>query len=175
MTTASEKRAAALAQLNLVLSFFPRAESRLALVFSVDVSLLALMTAAIPPYARWDARMYLAGFAGGLFCVSLLHIWLGMFPNVTGGTLEEGRVSLVYFGTVGKRAEAVFVSEFLAQTDEAYTRDLLGQVWVNSRILTEKFDHLQKAFLWLLAGLVPWIAAVAMMAALNPSSTRLLP
>ena len=175
MTSASDKRAAALAQLNLVLSFFPRAESRLALVFGVDVSLLAVMTAAIPPYAKWDGRMFLAGFAGILICISILHIWVGMFPKVDGGKLEADRKSVVYFGTVGNRTETAFVSEFSSQTDESYTRDLLGQVWINSRILSEKFDHLQKAFLWLLVALVPWLAAIATMAAVHPSDSRLFP
>lgn len=175
MSTASDKRAAALGQLNLVLGFFPRVESRLALVFGIDVSLLAVLTAALPPYSKWDARMFLAGFACLLLLISILNIWLGMFPKVAGGNLEAGRKSVVFFGTIGSRTELAYVSEFLEETDQSYTRDLLGQVWINSRILVEKFDHLQKAFLWLLAALVPWLAAIAVMAALNPSDRSLLP
>lgn len=173
--TPEQRRATALTQLNLVLAFFQRVESRLALVFGVDVSMLALLTAALPPYAMWDARMLLTAFAVFLIVASVNSIWWGMFPNVAGGKLEDGKTSVVFFRSVGDRKEAAFVDEFSAQTEESYTRDLLGQIWINSKILSAKFASLERAFLWMLAALVPWLAALAVMLSMNPNDRRLLP
>jgi hypothetical protein len=91
---------------------------------------------------------------------SLWHLYKGAFPRLEGG---EG--SLIYFREIAKTTEANFVSEFARQDEPTYVNDLLGQVWRNSQILTEKFDHLKKAFWALGLAIVPWAIALLLNAA----------
>jgi hypothetical protein len=168
-------RSVATNQLQLVLSFFSRVESRLAMLLGVDLSMLALLASTAPPAGQLDARSLLAVLPALLVLASLYHIWHGFFPQLDGGKLDDtGAQSLVFFVTISKRNESLFVEQFRGQTEDAYIRDLLGQVWRNSDILSQKFDHLKSAFLWMLVALLPWIVVLAVFAAQNTGAKRLL-
>lgn len=173
-SSAEALRSAANTQLGLVLGFFQRAESRLALVLTVDLSMLALLTASAPPLRMWNASMVVAALPAGCIVVSLAQIWLGLFPNVEGGVLPDGKTSLVFFGTIARRSEDAFAREFSDQTDESYTRDVLGQIWTNSTILSEKFARLKLAFMWMLVALIPWLVTLMVFASMRPAATSLL-
>ena len=70
-----------------------------------------------------------------------------------------------YFREIAQRSEAEFVTSFREQTEEAYIQDLLTQAWRNSQILTEKFNHLSKAFLFLAWAIIPWLIVLAILSA----------
>jgi hypothetical protein len=74
-----------------------------------------------------------------------------------------------YFREIAKRTESSFVEEFMAQVDEVYIKELLSQIWRNSEILTEKFNHISAAFNWMVLALLPWIASLAFLALRYPS------
>ncbi len=48
-------------------------------------------------------------------------------------------------------------------TDEEYLNDLLGQIWRNSAILTQKFHHMKWAFYSLALAIVPWIISLVVL------------
>lgn len=48
-------------------------------------------------------------------------------------------------------------------------KDLLGQVWRNSCILTAKFDALKWAFILMALAIIPWGATVALFSSQSPS------
>ena len=70
--------------------------------------------------------------------------------------------SLIYFREVAGRTETRFIEEFKEQSDSHHVSDLLGQVWRNSEILKEKFDHLKTAFVFLALAIPPWGIALAL-------------
>lgn len=168
-------RSVATNQLQLVLGFFSRVESRLALLLGVDLSMLALLASTAPPAAKLDSRALLALLPALFILASLYHIWHGFFPQLEGGKLDDrGGQSLVFFGTIAKRKEAAFVQEFRGQSEDTYIRDVLGQVWRNADILSQKFEHLKSGFLWMLVAVVPWIVVLAVFSAQNVDATRLI-
>jgi hypothetical protein len=167
-------RESAGARLSLVLGFFPRVESRLTLVLGVNLSMLALLVSAAPPLAKWNAAAAIVLLPVACIVASLYYVWRGLFPDVRGGTLTDGRTSLVFFGTIAARTEIVFVADAASQTEDDHTRDLFSQVWINSKILSIKFESLRVAFLWMLVSIIPWMAALGVFASMNPDAKTLL-
>jgi len=143
-------------QLDRVLSFFPRVDALSSVVLGVDVGMLALLANSILPPKTFDWRIVFAAAAIVLIGLSLIHLYKGSFPRLDGGWH-----SLIYFREIAQRNEADFIKEFSAQRDEDYTNDLLSQVWRNSEILTQKFDHLKRAFYFLAWAVIPWAVALA--------------
>lgn len=70
---------------------------------------------------------------------------------------------MLYFREIAQRTEAKFIDEWLQFMDEEYLKDLLGQVWRNSEILKQKFDHIRWAFNLLALAVVPWLLSVALL------------
>jgi len=99
-----------------------------------------------------------------LLGISLCRLYLGAFPSLKGG--EE---SLIYFREIAKKREQPFIDAFIAQTEEAYVKDLLGQVWRNSQILKMKFDHLTSAFNFMAMAIVPWLGSLVWLTIHYPS------
>jgi hypothetical protein len=147
-------------QLNLVLSFFSRVDTKLSVVLAVDTGMLAVLGSDSPPLntLSWPA-LVVAGSAVVLIGVSVIFLYRGAFPSLKGGN-----ASLVYFREIANRAEHQFIEQFKNQNDEQRVNDILGQVWRNSEILKAKFDALKAAFTFLAIALIPWVAALALFA-----------
>jgi hypothetical protein len=150
-------------QLNLVLSFFPRVESKSSVVLAIDTGMAAFLASNAPPLAIFSLWMWMtSGLTLVLLGTSVVVLYRGSFPNLAGG-----ESSLIYFREIAKRTEHRFVEEFSAQSEKHYASDLLGQVWRNSQILSIKFDCLKRAFIFMALAIVPWIASLALFAAYN--------
>lgn len=145
-------------QLSRVLGFFPRVDAVASVVLGVDLGMLALLANGALPQKAFDWRMAFAALPVLLIGFSLLHLFRGYFPRLTGGWL-----SLIYFREIAQRLEADFIREFRDQDEDAYVNDLLSQVWRNSEILTQKFDHLSKAFKFLALAIIPWLIALVLL------------
>ncbi|MBZ5528003.1 MAG: DUF5706 domain-containing protein [Acidobacteriia bacterium] len=148
-------------QLNLVLNFFSRVDAKASMVLAVDTAMAGYLAGRMPslktmPY--WQTLIPLSAFL--LIGNSIWNLYKGAFPNLQGGNL-----SLVYFREIAKRTEAKFIDEFLAQDETSYVKDVLGQVWRNSEILTEKFKHLKVAFIFMALAVLPWVVSLASFAA----------
>ena len=143
-------------QLARVLGFFPRVDAKASVLLAVDTGMLGFLASKIPPIRTltwWEVAIPSA--AALLLAVSLWYLYKGAFPKLKGGGM-----SLVYFREIARRTEPKFIDEFLKQSEEARAKDLLGQVWRNSEILTEKFDDLKKAFVCLALAIPPWVVAL---------------
>lgn len=143
--------------LNLVLSFFPRVDSRASVVLAVNTGMLGYLAAHLPPILllNW-CDMIAPVFTLGLLIPSYWNLYRVAFPNLAGG---EG--SLIYFREIAKRTEGKYIDEFMAQQEADYIKDVLGQAWRNSVILKEKFGHLKLSLIFLVAALLPWLIALA--------------
>lgn len=159
-------------QLNRVLGFFPRVDAKVSVLFSVDIAMLALLAGKAPiSTLQWNLFPSLVALlALTLVALSLFFLYQASFPRLAGG-----HRSLLYFREIAAREEAVFVDEFREQSEDAYLKDLLRQVWRNSEILKQKYDYLKYAFISLICALLPWLVALAIFAALNSNGqTQLL-
>ena len=77
--------------------------------------------------------------------------------------------SLIYFREIACRTETNFIDAIRAEEEESRVKDLLGQVWRNSCILTAKFDALKWAFILMALAIIPWGATVALFSSQSPS------
>ena len=147
-------------QLDRVLSFFPRVDAKGSFLFALDTGLLALLALNLQPE---DFRVWflIVPAISVLLIVgtSLYFLYRCSFPWLKGGA-----DSLIYFREIAKRTEAKFIDEFIAQTDNAHTRDLLGQVWRNSEILKMKYDAIKISFVLSALALIPWTIFLALAA-----------
>jgi len=143
-------------QLNRTLGFFPRVDTKASVILAVDTSMLAFLASKASPYTplRWEWIPIAAAVV--LLGVSLWHLYREAFPQ-----LDGGQQSLMYFREVAKRTEVKYLTEWKQLTDAQYLDDLLGQVWRNSEILKQKFNHVRVAFNCLALAITPWLIAIA--------------
>jgi hypothetical protein len=143
-------------QLNRVLGFFPRVDSKASVVLAVDTGMLAFLVTHIPrleSLSWWEIAILFATIV--LLGVSLWHLYKEGFPSLKGGS-----GSLIYFREIAARTEAKFIDEFTKQSEPDHVKDLLGQAWRNSEILREKFDHLKWSFVFLALAIPVWAASL---------------
>jgi hypothetical protein len=144
-------------QLNLILSFFSRVDAKLSTVLAIDTGMLAALSASLPAVGKMTGWMAVSPvLASGLLIASYVYLYRGGFPNVKGG-----HSSAIYFKEIAKRTEATFIEEYCRHTAESLRQDVLGQVWRNSEILTEKFRCLKVAFICMAIGVLPWALSLA--------------
>jgi hypothetical protein len=151
-------------QLNLVLSFFSRVDSKASVVLAVDTAMLGYLASKIPQ-VKWPPSwpLVIPLSAALLLFLSIWHLYKTAFP-----ILKGGHSSRVYFREIAARTEAKFIDEFMAQQETDYSKDLLGQAWRNSEILVEKFNHLKSAFIFMALSVVPWTIALLQLAIKAP-------
>lgn len=141
-------------QLNRVLGFFGRVESKASALFAINSALLAILCLNL---SRNDIHIwYLAASAILAVCLILIsHYFLYRcaFPSLKGGNN-----SLIYFREIANRTEAKFIDEFVSAGEDELTRDILGQVWRNAEILKIKFNSVKVAFILTAISLLPWAA-----------------
>ncbi len=143
-------------QLNLVMVFFARVDAKTSVLLGVDLAMLASLAATAPKLELWEGRLLFAAIPLSLLAASLWHLYRASFPQ-----LEGGRESLIYFREIASRTEGKFIEEYKKQRSTTYLNDVLSQVWRNSQILAQKFDHLRTAFLFMAWSLVPWLITLA--------------
>jgi hypothetical protein len=147
-------------QLGLVLSFFSRVDAKLSTILAVDSGMIAALSASVPPLAQVSAWMAIApAIATALMVASYIYLYKGGFPDVRGG-----HQSCVYFKEIANRTEAKFIDDYSRQTPDSLRLDVLGQVWRNSEILTEKYRCLRIAFICMAVGAIPWALSLALFA-----------
>jgi hypothetical protein len=151
--------------LNRVLGFFPRVDFISSIVLAIDVSALAVLASNAPPLKELDRWSVVALGSVILIGFSLYHLYKGAFPRLQGGPL-----SLIYFREIASRREEEFIKAFVEQEGEFYLNDLLRQIWRNSEILTQKFDHLKYSFMFLAYAITPWLISIIVFASRHTES-----
>jgi len=158
-------------ELNLVLGFFPRVESRSSVVLAIDTGMAGFLAASAPALHSFSFWMAVTGIATlVLLSVSIGFLYAGSAPNLKGG---EG--SFVYFGEISIHREHKFIESFCEQTEKAYANDLLGQAWRNANILGVKFHCLKWAFRFMAIAIPPWLVTLFLFANSGTHSTLLKP
>lgn len=139
-------------QLDRVQSFMPRIDTRVSAMFAIVSAQIAIaaLNLQIDDFKAWWVAIPAGLFfllAG--FCV--VSLYRCVHPNLVGGSN-----SLVFFGTIAKMREAEYIDKMRAVSEEEHIKDVLGQVWRNSEIVSEKYRHLKAAGTAIMFSLLPW-------------------
>jgi hypothetical protein len=140
------------AQLDRVLGFFPRVDTKMGGIFAVNSAMLTICALNIEAQdlTKWyiviPGILVLLGLA-----TSNVFLYRCNFPE-----LQGGQGSLIYFTAIQNRTEINYRDEFEAASEEAYRSDLLGQIWRNSSILCQKYKSLAAAIRSTLITLIPF-------------------
>jgi hypothetical protein len=156
-------------QLDRILEFSPRVDAKASFILGVDIGMLALLATNAPPVRSLHWYAVFALIPLFLIGLSLWNLFQGSFPR-----LEGGHRSLIYFREIANRSEEKFVEEFLSQNDDQLAKDLLSQIWQNSKILRLKYDHLKVAFTTLAFAIPFWVISLAILVAGNTEAKTLL-
>lgn len=147
-----ERVQAAWNQLNLVLGFFPRVDTRLSAVLALDLGMLALAGGRWSSHgASWWVIVCAAAFALPI-CLSFYYLWDAIVPDRRGGTN-----SLVFFRSIASLQESEFRRRYMNLSPADLACDLLEQVWRNARVLECKFTALRNACIAIAIAVPPWV------------------
>jgi Family of unknown function (DUF5706) len=148
------------AQLVRTLSFFPRVDTKVAGLFTVNS---AILTVSALNVEAGDLRAWYIAIPASLLVLGLISSYSFLykcnFPE-----LEGGQGSLVYFAEIQKKTESDYVAAYEAASDTDYRRDLLIQVWRNSQILSQKYRSISMAIRLTVATLIPFSIFLVMTA-----------
>jgi len=165
-----DERKEARDQLTLVLSFFPRVDAKASAILAINTGMLAVLASNAPPVLNMNVFSYvLAGMTVAMIAGSLWFLYRVAFPALAGG-----HQSLIYFREIARRTESSYIDEFVAQEEAIRIKDVLGQVWRNSCILTSKFDSLRWAFILMALSIIPWVTAVSLFSSQHPGVRTLI-
>jgi hypothetical protein len=150
----------ALAHLDRLQAFYPRAEGKASFLFAVNIGMAGVLAAngaigdlitakAVP---GWACLFFLS--------LSVIGIFGAFFPHLKGATKR----SMIYFGDIAALKSADFVDKAKHQTDDDITDDAHCQIWRNSEILKKKFDRTKFAFLTTVIAIPPWLWALSLVA-----------
>jgi len=155
-------------QLERVLGFFPRVEAKISTLFAVNAGMMGVLAvnAKLADLAYWHmGGAYLLTLA--CLAASFLCLYWASHPNLDGG---DG--SLIYFKSIGERREAKYIEEVNDLTEARWQEDLLGQIWRNSQILTEKYKNVRRASFFTAVALLPWFISLVLAASYHQTFTR---
>jgi len=155
----SDRVNAAWQQLQLVLGFFSRVDTKLSVGLGINLGMLAMLATRIP---KQEDLTVLVSMTGVLFLtpltLSFWNLWWGYFPDVRGGS-----DSLIFFQRIDRLTESDFLRACETRTANAFERDVLSQCWRNSKILSSKFRSLKRSYLATSLAIAPWMALITLL------------
>lgn len=150
-------------QLDRVLGFFPRVETRINGLFGVNA--LILVISALNLSAQ-DLRFWFVSSLVGWILASLLASYIFLFrANFPNTGRDEG--SLIYFAEIQRRSEASYVNELLTCSEDTYRNDLARQIWRNSKIVCYKYEEVKRAIVATTISLVPFVIFLVVTATIH--------
>lgn len=146
----------ALGQVDRLMNFFPRGDTKATALFAFNVALLSLLALNFPYTKPTTLLSCLAGATLVPIVLSLRRLYAVFFPDLKPADTH----SAVYFGDIAKTSVADYAARLKAQTEEELLQDLACQIHRNSQILAAKFDALAKASIYAGIAIVPWLIFV---------------
>ena len=152
-------RARAEKSLSQMMEWIGRHDSRSAGLTAITMAMMGALSTAAPPVKQWTP-LFMAAMAlcAGCFGFVLYQIMRGVIPRIR----TSNKPSMSFFGTVAHMPQAEFVQRFTTMTEDDYLEDVLGQVYVNARILRSKFRCLKRGQIGLIVAGAPWVWALYM-------------
>lgn len=140
------------------LGWIAAAEVKVGVLVALDTGMLGGLGAAFSA-ADVKTRTYWAVVftmtAAILLAIGLICAAMAVLPRVTGPAQ-----SLLFFGRIGPRAEADYVSDFKSASVEQLLDDWTAQIHRNAQIACAKFKHVRLGMIWSFMAILPWFAAI---------------
>lgn len=155
--TMQDPTAFATAQLDRLMSFFPRVEAKASVILALNFAMLGVIALNFPIRAFDSPRGCFGIIAAVLLGVSLFQLYVVFFPHLKPGE----KSSLVFFGDIAGMGWRTYHSAIMSVTTDALLEDLTCQIWRNSEILKIKFARTQIAFTFTLLALPFWLLLLA--------------
>lgn len=142
--------------LDRLLEWIRAVDAKTPVIMAIDTAMLGVLAALTPAPEKLSATAWLwIAFGSAALIVSLGLCARATFPQTKGPG-----ASLIYFGGIASRSADAFAQAMREVTKAQYLEDLLGQCHRNAQIATDKFACVRRALFWLVAGIVPWLAAL---------------
>ncbi len=151
----TEQRSSAFAtdQLNRLMGFYPRVETKASLILATNIGMLGAMAVNFPVRDILSPRGCCGTITALLLLFSLWHLYVVFFPHLKPGE----KPSLVFFGDIASMGWRGYHNAVTTVTEADLLEDLTCQIWRNSEILKIKFDRTQSAFIFTLTALPFWL------------------
>lgn len=145
-------------QLDRILTFFARVDSRASMLFAANSAILGVLAARVDVKHLEDWQISVPAALSLIAIVySFGSLYLCAYPNTRGGNGSN-----VFFGSIARKTESAFVDEFRRLSEEEWLRDLAAQIWRNSEILCLKYKFLKNAMISTTLGLIPWAVFISL-------------
>lgn len=139
-------------QLDRIMGFFPRIDSKVSALFAIVSAQVAFaaVNLSIDDLKTWWVGIPVFAF---IVCVvwTIANLYRCTFPHLNGGY-----ASLVFFKEIAKLTEADYIQRYSSLDEATLKRDVMGQIWRNSEILSMKYDYLKQATLAVMIAILPW-------------------
>lgn len=141
-------------QLDRLLTFFPRVDSKVTSLFAVTSAQLAVaaLNLTLADLKVWWITGCLIAF---VFCAIwvMVHLYRCTYPH-----LEGGQHSLIYFAEIVKRQSHDYVRAIGGVSTDTYRDDVAGQIYRNAEILCLKYRFLKRSTIGASVSVLPWSA-----------------
>lgn len=143
----------ATAQLDRLMGFFPRVESKASFILALNIAMLGILALNFPVQQVGSLPGCFGIIAALALAVSLFQLYVVFFPHLKPGD----KLSLIYFGDIGLTGWRAYHQSVETLTDGELLQDLTCQIWRNAEILTIKFDRMRSAFIFTALALPFWM------------------
>lgn len=139
--------------LSRLINFISSAESKIAPLFVISTSMLAIFMALVPSASDWKKKsVILVIFTVTPLIISLLLILVSIFPRTKG---PKG--SMIYFKGIIDQESDEYLNEMKEETEEKYFEDLSRQCYINAEIASRKFKLIRYSMISLFISVIPWL------------------
>lgn len=145
-------------QLDRILAFYGRLDSKTTALFAIDSSLLGFLATQVErsDFTVWYLAIPTVIFIGALI-FSIVNIFICSYPHTKGD-----KESNIYFKSISSKSEKIYSERMKAMKDSEWESDMISQIWRNSEILSLKYKHLKLAFAATAFALLPWSLTLAL-------------
>jgi len=142
--------------LQLQLDWVKVADAKVPSIFAINVVMLGVIAALMKEISSYsNTNSVFSALSLIPLVLSIGFLALAIFPRLSG---PKG--SNVFFGGITKKAEAAYLEEVKALSEEKYKDDLLSQVYRNAEIAETKYSYIKKAFISSFVSVPFWLVAI---------------
>lgn len=144
------------------LAWINGAEVKVGVVVTINTAMLAGLATAYSG-ASAEARvawvyvfiaLAVAGLCSSLFCAAM-----AVLPRLDGPAQ-----SLLFFGRIAKMGQGDYIEALAKASEDTLVADLAAQIHRNAEIACTKFGWVRSAMVWSFLAILPWAAAIFMLA-----------
>lgn len=156
----------ALAQLDRLMTFFPRVDAKATYLFTLNLALLGLTAVNFPYRDPASAGGVVGALAVMLTLISCISLYRAFIPTLKGSVIRQ---SVLFFGAIADHTTADYTARLRGMTEDELLDDAACQIHRNAEILSQKFGHVQIASLISTFSAATFVIFVALVAASGAS------